>query len=184
MGSGDRAASLCEQHLAGLASSRYGEPVFRQMVEYYFRKNDLQQFEKYAAYLTRYQGNEQLLNYLSGKIYLKAGNYYRAYNYFFAMSKTKSEHTDESLYFLGVYNMLVVKSATNAVYYFTRLVEMPEAGEAVKMRGLIELSILYREMNNNDKANELLKQVLATKQHGLRFVQASNLYEAFSGGAK
>jgi TolA-binding protein len=184
MGSEERAASLCEQHLAGLASSRHGEPVFRQMVEYSYRKNDLQQFEKYAAYLIRYPGNEQQLNYLSGKIYLRAGNYYRAYNYFFALSKTKSEHADESLYFLGVYNMLVVKSVTNAVYYFTRLVEMPDGNEAIKSRGRIELSIIYREMNNSDKSNELLKQVLSATQHGLPYVQASNLQEAFRGNGK
>jgi tetratricopeptide (TPR) repeat protein len=184
MGSDDKAAAMCEQHLAGLASSRSGEAVFRMMVEYYYRKNDLQQFEKYAAYLVRYQGNEQFLNHLSGKIYFRAGNFYRAYNYYFALSRMKSDHADEACYFLGVYNMLVVKSVTNAVYYFTRVLDMQESDEVMKSRARVELSIIYREMNNGEKANELLKQVLSATQRGLQFVQASNLYEAFGGDGK
>jgi hypothetical protein len=39
-------------------------------------------------------------------------------------------------------------------------------------------------MNNSDKANELLKQVLSATQHGLPYVQASNLQEAFRGNGK
>lgn len=180
MGDDEKAAGLCEQHLAGLAASRYGEPVFRLMVEHYYRKNDLQQFEKYSAYLTRYQGNEELLNYLSGKIYLRADNYYRAYNYFFALSRTKSEHLDEAYYFIGLYNLLVVKNATNAIYYFMRVIDLPEGSEAVKSKARIELSLIYREMNNADKANEYLKQVLSASRRGLQFVQAANLQETFS----
>ncbi len=181
MADDDKAASLCEQHLAGLAGSRYGESVFRLMVDHYYRKNDLPQFEKYSAYLTRYQGNEQLLNYLSGKIYLRAGNYYRAYNYYFAISRTKSEHADEAYYFIGLYNMLVVKSAANAIYYFTRVVDMQEGDETIKSKARIELSLIYREMNNPDKANEYLKQVLSATQRGLQFMQATNLLDSFSG---
>lgn len=183
-GEDEKAAALCEQHLSGLASSHYGESVFRLMVEHYYRKNDLQLFEKYSAYLIRYQGNEQLLNYLSGKIYLRAGNFYRAYNYYFALAKTKSGHADEAYYFLGLYNMLVVKSATNAIHYYTRVIDLPEGDAAIKAKARIDLSLIYREMNNPERANEYLKQVLSATQRGLQFMQATNLQEAFSGGGK
>ncbi len=184
MGDDEKGASLCEQHLPGLAGSRYGEPVFRLMVEHYYRKNDLQQFEKYSAHLIRYQGNDQFLNFLSGKIYLRAGNYYRAYTNYFALSKTKSEHADEAFYYIGLYNMLVVKSVTNAIYYFMRVTDMPDGDEAIKSKARIELSLIYREMNNAGKANECLKQVLSATRHGLEFMQATNLLEVFSRDGK
>jgi tetratricopeptide (TPR) repeat protein len=184
MGRVDDAASLTEKNLQGLAESEFGEQVFLGMMRFYYKKGDLQQFERYSRLLARYRGNEAEVNYLSAKIYYQAGNYHNAYNQYFALSKIKSPHQDEALYFLGIYSLLVNRNPGNALTYFSKILEMPEGSETAKRKALIQCAIIYREMNNNEKARECLSRVLAVQHRGLTHIQAINLFNEFNYTAK
>jgi TolA-binding protein len=179
-----KAVSYAEEHLPEILGSGHGEQMVKDMLKYYLKKKDLQQFERYVKFLARYPGNEPYAQYLSGKIYFQTGNYYKSYNYFYALSQVKSAYTDESLYFLGMYSMLVARNAAGALAYFNRLIELEEANIALKEKGMIQNAILYREMNNNEKARELLKKILSSSAHGMSYIQASNLYHEFGYDTK
>jgi TolA-binding protein len=179
-----RAVSYAEEHLNEILPSGYGEQVVKDMLKYYHKKKDLQQFERYVKFLARYPGNEPFIQYLSGKIYFQTGDYYKSYNYFYALSQMKSAYADESLYFLGLYSMLVARNTAGALAYFNRLIEMQDANITLKERGMIQSAILYREMNNNDKARDLLNRVTSSAKHGMSYIQASNLYHEFGYGTK
>jgi len=179
-----RAVSYTEEHLTEILASGYGEKVVKDMLIYYHKKKDLQQFERYVKFLARYPGNEPLIQYLSGKIYYQTGNYHRSYNYFYALSQMKSVYTDEALYFLGLYSTMVSRNTAGALAYFNRLIEMQEANITLKEKGMIQSAILYREMNNNDKARELLNKVMSSAKHGMSYIQASNLYHEFGYDTK
>ncbi|OHD64136.1 MAG: hypothetical protein A2176_00650 [Spirochaetes bacterium RBG_13_51_14] len=183
MGMADKAVSSTEDHLSELLSSEHGESVMKHMLEYYHKKNDLQQFERYAQYLGKYTGNEPLIYHLSGTIYLQSGNFYKSYNYFYALSRMKSRYTDEALYYLGVYSLQVARNLSNAITYFSQLLALEEGNAAMKLKAQIELAIIYREMNNNDKAWNCLQQVLSATQRGLYYIQAGNLHEEFGYGS-
>ncbi len=184
MGSTDDAVSLTEKNLQNLADSEYGGQVFLAMMRHYYKKGDLQQFERYSRLLSRYRGNEEEIGYLSAKVYLQAGNYYNAYNHYLALSKVKSPHQDEALYFLGTYSLLVTRNPGAALAFFTKILEMPEAGETLKRKALIQCAIIYREMDNNEKARECLGRVIAVQHRGLTHIQAINLYHEFNYNAK
>ena len=174
-----KAVSYAEEHLPELLAGGYGEQVAKELLKYYYKKKDLQQFDRYVKFLARYPGNEPFINYLSGKMYFQTGNYYKSYNYFYNLSLLKSTYTDESLYYLGLYSMLVARNTAGALAYFSRLNELQEANIALKTKGMIQSAIIYREMNNNEKARELLDNILSSSQHGITYIQAINLYHEF-----
>jgi len=179
-----KAISYAEEHLSEILAGGYGEQVVKEMLKYYHKKKDLQQFERYVKFLAGYPGNEPFIQYLSGKIYFQTGNYYTSYKYFYALSQMKSLYTDEALYFLGLYSMLVARNTAGALVYFSRLIDLPEANIAQKAKGMVQSAILYREMNNNDKAKELLNKVLSSSAHGISYIQAGNLYHEFGYDTK
>ncbi|MBN2160045.1 MAG: tetratricopeptide repeat protein [Spirochaetes bacterium] len=180
----DKAVAYAEENLSELLSSEYGGPVMRRMLEHYYEKKDLQQFDRYAKFLGKYPGNENLINYLSGKIYFETGNYYRAYGHFYALTASVNSYFDESLYHIGLHMFLVARNAAGAVAVFNRLIEMPDANESLKMKARLHLALIYREMNNDEKAKEFLNQILSSSQRGLVYLQAYNLYEEFGYGEK
>ncbi len=180
MGKVDDAISLTEMNLKNLLDSEYGEQVFLSMVRHYYKKRELQKFERYSKFLARYRGNEPEINYLSGKIYFQNGNYHNAYNYFLSLSRIKSPHQDEAYYFIGLYNLLVLKNAGNALTLFTRISDIQDADESVIRKGLIQCAIIYHEMNNDEKARECLNRVIAVQHRGMTHIQALNLYNEFN----
>ncbi len=180
----DKAVALTEAHIQEMQGNEHGEPVFLGLVRHYYKKNDLPQFERYVKYLARYPGHETELIYMSGKIYFQSGNYHAAYNYFLALSRMKSPHVEEAFYFMGLYNLLVARNAGSALIFFSRLIEMEEASITIKRKALIQIAIIYREMNNNAKSIECLKKVLSKQHRGLTHVQAINLYSEFGYNGK
>ena len=152
-------------------------------MKYYYEKKDIQQFETFIKYLSRFKGNEDLINHYSGRIYFETGNYYRSYNSFTALSKTQNRYLDEALLYLGIFNLLMNRSVPGAVSCFTRLCAMKEADKSIQMRAMIHLAVIYHEMNDQNSARGYLDRVLASTERGLAHVQAGNLYELFGYGA-
>jgi tetratricopeptide (TPR) repeat protein len=172
-------ALVTREHLDDLLKSEYSQEVLKYNLNFFYRKKDLQQFNQYAKYLSRHAGNEDLINYLAAKINFESGNYYKSCNYFNALSKTKNRYRGESLYYLGMYNLLVNGNAGTAIVYFSRLEDMQDVDQTLRLKAMIHLAIIYRELKNNYKAQAYLDEVLLSKERGLIFNQASNLYEAF-----
>ena len=184
MKSDESAIALTREHLNDLLAGQYGEEVVKYNLSYYYKKRDLQHFDQYVKYLSRYGGNELLINHLSAKIYFETGNYRRSYNYFYALSKTKNRYAGEALYHLGIFSLLVNRSATHAVSYFSRLADMPDADPALRLKAMIQCAIIFKELNDDKRARACLLQVLSGTERGLPHIQASNLYEAYGYSGK
>ncbi len=179
MGMADMAATLTESHLKDLIGSEYGEQVFTCMTRHYYKKKDLQHFERYARHMAMYPGNESELNYMAGKLNFMSGNYQSAYNHFLPLSRVKSNQGAEALYFIGRYNLMVTRNTAAAMNIFAKLIEMEEATDSVKRKALIQCAILYRELNDNDKSLEYLKKVLSVQHRSMTYIQAINLLDEF-----
>ncbi len=184
MGKIDNALSLAETYLQNLLDSEYGEQVLLDMVRYYYKKQDLPRFERYSKLMARYRGNEAELNYLSGKFYFQTGNYHNAYNYFQALARMKSPHQDEGQFYMGLYALLVSRNAGNALTIFTKILESKDSSETIKRKSFIQSAIIYREMNNNEKARECLKKILEVPHRAQTYIQAINLYQEFGYNEK
>jgi hypothetical protein len=56
---------------------------------------------------------------------------------------------------------------------------MNDVDQTVRLKAMIHLAIIYGELKNKNKSRTYLEEVLLSKERGLIFIQASNLYEAF-----
>lgn len=175
----EKAVAFTRERLDGLIAAEYGELAIKYNVKYYYEKKDLQQFELFIKYLSRFKGNEDLVNHYSGRIYFETGNYYRAYNSFTALSRTQNRYLDEALFYLGVFNLHLNRSVPAAVSCFTRLCDMREADKTLQLKAMIHLAVIYHEMNDDKTARGYLDRVLASSERGLPHVQAGNIYESF-----
>ncbi|MBP7735828.1 MAG: tetratricopeptide repeat protein [Spirochaetes bacterium] len=184
MGMADMAATLTESNLQDLIGSEYGEQVFTCMARHYYKKKDLQHFDRYARHMARYPGNESELNYMAGKLNFFAGNYQNAYNHFLPLSRVKSNQGAEALYFIGLYNLMVTRNIAAAMNIFAKLIDMEDAADSVKRKALIQCAIMYREMNDNDKTLECLKKVLSIQHRSMTYIQAINLLDEFGFDGK
>jgi tetratricopeptide (TPR) repeat protein len=184
MGMTDKAVAYAEEHLSELLGSEHGEQVMKSMLWHYYKKKDLQQFDRYAKFLRRYPGNEPLVTCLSGRINLQAGNYRAAYNYFLVLSQLKSIYINEAWYHLGMHALLASANPMGALGYFKRITDAEDGNTTLMRKALVQSAIIYHEMKNNEKTKECLEKVLATARQGLAVMQARNLYEEFGYGIK
>jgi tetratricopeptide (TPR) repeat protein len=175
----EKAAALTREHLNDILGDEYAGDIIKYNFNYFYKKRDLIQFEQYSKYLGKYPGNDLLINYLSARIYFEKGIYYKSYNYFNMLIKTDNRYQGEALYHLGLLHLLVNGNATSAINYFTKLAEMQDADQVYRLKAMIHLAIIHKELKNEDKSRAYLKEVLLNKDRGLYYIQADNLSEAF-----
>ncbi len=179
MNQDEKAAALTGEHLQTILAGESAKEIIRRNFEYYFRKRDLAQFERYAKYLGKFPETDLLINYLSAKIYFDKRNYRKSYNYFNALAKSGNRYQGEALYHLGLHDLLINGKAPYAAIYFSRLAGMRDADHGYRLKAMIHLAIIYKESKNEDKSKAYLKEVLLNKDRGLYQIQADNLSEAF-----
>ncbi len=179
LGMPDEALALAEKTQQGLLRCPCGEPVMKLALDHYYRKKDLQQFRRYATFLARYKGNEELIEYLSGKVNFQAGNFPVAYRHFKELSAKGTRYRDEALYHAGLYELLVLGNAEAAVNTFSKLLEDNDDGNAFRVKALIEMALIHGEKGEETKARDCLMTVLRLTKKGNANTQAENLVERF-----
>ena len=164
-----------EQHIQSLIGTPYGEAVADAAMRYYYQKNDLPQFSRYAQYLLKYKGHEARVDYLSGKLHLRLSNVSNARAHFTALSRLESRYQAEAWYQLGRISMLADRNLSVAASYFQRAIGVADGMKRVNQKARIELALIYLEMKHADKAKEMLEQIAQSPKQGLTHVQAENL---------
>ncbi len=179
LGMPDEALALAEKAQRGLLRCPCGEPVMKLALDHYYRKKDLQQFRRYATFLARYRGNEELIDHLSGKLNFQAGNFTVAYRHFKELSDRQTPYRDEALYHVGLHELLVLGNAETAGNAFSALLEDFDEGNAFRVKALVEMALIHREKGEEMKARDCLMAILRLTKKGNANTQAVNLVEQF-----
>lgn len=157
-----------------------GETVVKEALFYYYLKGDLRNFALYSSHLTRYSGNDPLLNYLSGKIYFEQQQYTQSSHFFGKLAAGENDYREEALYFLGIISLHHQKNARIAAGHFQRLIDTAEPDNPFAMKARINLAMLMNESANSVKAEELLREIESGPENVVIKVQAENLIEHYN----
>ena len=171
---------LTKINLNRLLKSEFGEPVLKINIEYYYYNENLRLFNRYINYLSKYKGNKQYIDYMSGKMYYKKKLFRKSYYNFYRLSSKNNEYYIESLFMLGKINMLKFRNRNNAVKYFKKLMITNDKKNIYYNSAKINLAILLYENNKSKESIAYLKDVIKTHKRGNFKVQAENLLEYFN----
>lgn len=175
MGKINDATELSRVNIKRLLALPQGETVALDNLMHYYLVGDLKNFNVYAAYVQKYPGRAQLVNYLSGKLYFEAGQYAASYYYFYRVSQARNDYREEALYYLGGISLFHQKNAGLAMKYFQKLADEGASGSVYVVRAKINLAILLSESGNGKKAGDILNDIRTAPDAMLQKIQADNL---------
>jgi tetratricopeptide (TPR) repeat protein len=173
----EKAVEMTSSGIRNILKYPAGETVVKEALFYYYLKGDLKNFALYSSHLTKYSGNDPLLNYLSGKIYFEQQQYTTSSYYFGRLAATESEYREEALFFLGIISLHYQKNVRIAAGHFQRLIDTADPGNSFAMKARINLALLMNEGSNRARAEELLKEIEAGPENAVIKAQAENLKE-------
>ncbi len=178
-GKADEAARETLENLERIAAIQEGEAVIKENLWYYYRKGDEKQMKLFAAYMGRFPGNTNLVNYLWGRLYFDKGAYNTSYYFFYKAAQADNEFQSESLYHLGLISIVHQKNRKLAILYFTKLAGSNTIDSPFVVRAKLNLSIIYNEMGNGDRAAAYLKEVDGGMSTMTMKIQSDNLKDYF-----
>ncbi len=178
-GSFTAATELTEKSLRVLIKSPYGEMVFKENLEYYYKGSELKNFKKYSKYLKRYKGNDNLINYLTGLIYFHLNRYSSSYYFLYKLAQVNCKYRDEALYYLGLISYFKHKNPNLAKSYFNKLIRSKDKKNKYTLKARVSLSILLKETGKIDLSKKYLSEIIEAADNKLLFIQAKNLYEYY-----
>ncbi|HSV98410.1 MAG TPA: tetratricopeptide repeat protein [Spirochaetota bacterium] len=173
----EEAVEMTRSGIRNILGHPAGETVVKEALFYYYLKGDLKNFAVYSSHLTKYSGNDPLLNYLSGKIYFEQQQYTKSSYFFGRLAATESEYREEALFFLGIISLHHHKNARIAAGHFQRLIDTSDPENSFAMKARINLALLMSEGANRARAEELLKEIEAGPENAVMKAQAENLAE-------
>ncbi len=176
----EKAVEMTSSGIKDIQRHPAGETVVKEALFYYYLKGDLKNFALYSSYLTKYSGNDPLLNYLSGKLYFERQQYAASIYFFGRLAATESEYREEALFYLGIISLHYQKNARIAAGHFQRLIETADPGNSFAMKARINLALLMSEAANRAKAEELLEEIESGPENVVIKAQAENLIEYFN----
>lgn len=179
LGMVNEALVLTEKSRTGLLACACGEPVMNLVLDHYYRKKNLQQFNRYATFLARYDGNEEVIGYLSGKLNFETGNYAVAYRHFKELSMSGGRYRHEARYCMGLHELHVLGDGRAAGETFAGLISDSDTPGAVRLKALLDMAMIYRERGDDMKARECLITIIRMTGRGTEHAQAMNLIELF-----
>ncbi len=157
-----------------------GETVVKEALFYYYLKGDLRNFTIYSSHLTRYSGNDPLLNYLSGKIYFEQQQYTQSSHFFGRLAAGENDYREEALYLLAVISLHYHKNPRIAAGHFQRLIDTAAPDNPFALKARINLAILMNESAHSAKAEELLREIETGPENAVIKIQAKNLIEHYN----
>ncbi len=173
----EKAIELTSSGIRNILRYPAGETVVKEALFYYYLKGDLKNFIVYSSHLTKYSGNDPLLNYLSGKIYFEQQQYEKSSYFFSRLAVMETDYREEALFFLGIISLHHHKNARIAAGHFQRLIDTSDSENQFAMRARINLALLMSEGANREKAEELLKEIQSGPENVVMKTQAGNLAE-------
>ncbi|MBN2040418.1 MAG: tetratricopeptide repeat protein [Spirochaetes bacterium] len=173
------AVSMTDKSLKKIRTSEYAEAVIKENLLFYYRNNDIPNFNKFAGYLKNYYGNTVFLNYMYGKLYFNTNKYKTSYYYFRKIADIESKYRDEAVYTLGLISLLKNKNSRLAFQYFRELSEKNDTDSKFAMMGKIDLSILSNEMGDIELSRKMLMDIINKSENRLLRIQAENLADYF-----
>ncbi len=173
------ALSLALRERMHLLRSEYGESAMTALVEYFFEKGDIKQFNLFSAYLKRYRGNNIKINYLSAKIYYRRKNFRKSFYFYYKLSLSDNIYRYESLYSLGRISLFVNRNRDSAKKFFKKLLENSKEKTDQYYDTLINMAIISNEENRPDESKKFLDEVLLNKENRIAYNRAVNLYARF-----
>ncbi|MCP4129827.1 MAG: tetratricopeptide repeat protein [bacterium] len=179
MGDSKKAIAMTRKHLKALLKGKYGEDIVKRNIEYFYKKKNLKEFNRFVRYLGRYKGNAAYINYMTGQFYYEKKYYQKSYYYFYKLSLLESEYKEESLYSLGSIALFVHRNKRLAVKYFTKLAEQDNKTSLYRWRAALNLAIIMNEMNNKNLSRYYLLEVMNSSLRGNYRAQALNLFERY-----
>jgi tetratricopeptide (TPR) repeat protein len=173
------ALKLVSREWRRLLRSEYGEAAMAALVEYFFEKGDIKQFNKFSAFLKRYKGNEIKINFMSARLYYKRKNFRRSFYFYYKLSLSQNIYTYESFYYLGRISLFVDRNRNSAKKYFQKLLDNQKDRTDLYYDTLINMAIISNEENRPDESKKYLDEVLLNRENRIAYNRAVNLYTRF-----
>jgi hypothetical protein len=85
----------------------------------------------------------------------------------------------EALYQMGVHELHVLGDASAAGKSFSLLIAESGGGDAIRVKALLEMALIYRERGDDAAARDCLVNVIRLTSRGSAHTQAMNLIEQF-----
>ncbi|TAL30719.1 MAG: tetratricopeptide repeat protein [Spirochaetes bacterium] len=173
-GKGTEAVILLTRTLNRMLALPAGEKILREAISYYFTAGNLEMLNMYAMYLANFPGNEQFINFYTGKLNFEKDQLDNAYYYLYKLSQTESEYKAESMYYLGMLSLYLHNRKNTALVYFQKAAEGAPRGSDFGLKARINLSILLNETQNREAAEQVIREILAEENISGK-IQAENL---------
>ena len=179
-----QALLLAAREQAKLSKIPPGKDVFLIIMDHHRSKLNIKEFRRYAFLLGRYPDQADYINYSSGELFLKAGDYRSAFYYFSQLTLSDNQYTGISAYNCGKISLLVMNNRKGAANYFDMALKKEGLPENIRHSSLIQLAILYQELNDKRRAMNALQTIFTETDHGMFYSQARNLVIAYDLDAK
>jgi tetratricopeptide (TPR) repeat protein len=170
---------LTNKFLKEFIKSQYSESVIKENLIYYYKIKNINEFNVYSQYLSKYPGNNIYLNYLTAKINFELSIYKTAYFYYYKLADVESEYKNEAVFYLGLISLLNNNDINMAQKYFNRISGSGNSQDKFAMLGKIDLSILSSESGNVELSKKALFDIMDKSDSRILRIQAENLIEYF-----
>ncbi|HQP48253.1 MAG TPA: tetratricopeptide repeat protein [Spirochaetota bacterium] len=174
-----KALRIIESNRDVLQKSPAGEAALKKALSYYYSRGDAPGFQVYAAYLGKYRGTGDYLNYMRGKLEFRLENFRNSYYYLYKLSHRESPYRDEALYRLGVISQYHQKNEKRAMGYYERLLVERNGNNTFALKTRILLAMKARENGDDETAKMHLAKVIGNAENVVLRTRAMNLYEFY-----
>jgi TolA-binding protein len=174
-----KALRIIESNRDALQESPAGEAAFKKALSYYYSRGDAPGFQIYAAFLGKYRGTGDYLNYMKGRLEFRLENFRNSYYYLYKLSHRESPYRDEALYRLGIISQYHQNNEKRAMGYYERLLVERNGKNTYALKTRILLAVKARENGDDETAKMHLAKVIGNAEDVVLRTRAMNLYEHY-----
>ncbi|MFA5519106.1 MAG: tetratricopeptide repeat protein [Spirochaetota bacterium] len=160
--------------------SRHREDVVKLNILYYYNFKDLKLFNFYTSLLQKNKDNNNLVEYLSGRLAYDTGNFNKAYSHFNKLSTSDNVYKSESNYYLGTIGLLFYKNRNTAIRFFNRAIEDENSRSEFVQKSKLNLAVIYNESKNYSLSKQFLNEIISESSRGRFRIEAENLWQYFN----